>query len=110
MTNLKLGDRVVASQTLNRVKELGSEWGAKYRWETVEETIDGIIVGIRHLNNGETTRVYESAVWGLSTEYSYMEWKTTGTVPAALIAYNLYRRPKLVPLGAIVQKEKEDES
>lgn len=88
------------------MKELGSEWGAKYRWETVEETI----IGIRHLNNGETTRVYESAVWGLSTEYSYMEWKTTGTVPAALIAYNLYHRPKLVPLGAIVQKEKEDES
>lgn len=82
-----LGQLVVFAKELVRV-----ETGRSVRW--VEQDVPmqrGTVVGIRSVQNGYTE-------WGYYGSY----FNQTGRVSALLVATDIYKLPRLVPVGAAV--------
>ena len=98
MTDLMLGARVRTRSVLARETiepPAGSRADVRREWRSVPtDPREGILVGVRHLQNGRIIVERESDGWGVG--YITKTWGCDGVVKAALVAYDLYLTPTMV--------------
>jgi hypothetical protein len=93
MTTLELGTVVQFSQTYSRHGKNRIGYGIDKYWRRNDNTTHtGIVVGIRTISNG--TRKW------VGSEEGY-EYTPTEYLQAALVAFDLRRKPVLVPIDAV---------
>ncbi len=95
---LALGDAVRTSSVLARetiYPKCHSREDIRRVWRSVPTTSrEGVLVGIRHLQNGRIIAERESDGWGAG--YTTKTWACDEVVKAALVSYGLYLTPELV--------------
>jgi hypothetical protein len=96
---MKLGDYITYHAVLHRVWNSTTDL---FTWEplSLHHPDRGVIVGLRTLQTGIVKVKFETDDWTGRTYLSRI-WHRKGSIPAVLVAFDMYRNPVYVPPSAI---------